>query len=92
MPPLDIGTLRDLLNKDKPSGGTISSCVDEFDYDEERNVLTVSHPGEDGTGGAGTWEYHNVPLSVYVEFAQASSLGTYFNLYIKGRYSYSKVG
>jgi KTSC domain len=31
----------------------------------------------------GTYEYYEVPLDVYVDFQLASSLGTFFNLYVR---------
>jgi hypothetical protein len=90
MPYIDTHTLRRLLEKN-PSVGYESTCVESFDYNPETEELTVSHPGAyPGKGGRGTWVYEGVPVSVYTDFAQASSQGTYFNLYIKGQYSYRR--
>lgn len=88
MPAVDSYTLRRLLNRKKeiPSG-VESVCVDSLDYDFEQSKLTVSFKER------GTYEYYNVPLPVYVDFAQAGSQGRYFNLYIRNAgYSYNRIG
>lgn len=92
MPIIDNSTLRDLLDK-TARGGHASRCVQSFDYDLESETLTIEFPGNEpgARGGAGTYEYTGVPLSEFVNFAQAGSLGTYFNLYIRDRYSYNRV-
>lgn len=40
----------------------------------------------------GTWEYFDVPGAEVAGLLTSSSQGQYFNLYIKGRYEYRKVG
>lgn len=81
---IDSGTLRALLNKDTLSIPQ-SKCVATFDYSLEDEQLTVEFQER------GTYVYQGFPLSEFVTFAQASSLGTYFNLYIRDRYSYERV-
>lgn len=94
MPIVDNDTLRDLLDKSKPSGGHASRCVNSYDYNLETETLSITFPGNEpgARGGGGTWEYEGVPLEEFVNFVQASSLGTYFNLYIRDRYSANRVG
>lgn len=46
---------------------------------------------EDGTlavefHNSGVYYHHGVPYSVFVEFMHASSIGAYYNAYIRGRY------
>jgi hypothetical protein len=55
-----------------------SSAIRAVGYDG--NILTVEfHTGR-------IYDHHGVPYSVYVEFMNASSLGAYYNHYIRGRY------
>jgi hypothetical protein len=99
MPAIDGATLAALLNKnplDVDESNTSrtaveSRCVSSFDYDLLTETLTVSFPGSDGTGGRGTWEYSDFPLSEFTLFAGSFSLGTYFNLYIRERYSTRRI-
>lgn len=87
MPVIDTTTLRRLLEKN-PSVGYESTCVESESYDAESQELTISFPGNfPGKGGKGTWIYEDVPVNVYVDFAGASSKGTYFNLYIRNQYN-----
>lgn len=87
MPTISTLYLKRLLDKN-PSVGTESTCVESESYDPETQELTISFPGLfPGRGGKGTWVYSDVPLSVYLDFAAASSKGTYFNLYIRNQYS-----
>lgn len=87
MPVIDARTLRQLLEKN-PQVGYESTCVESESYDPETLELSITFPGVfPGHGGSGTWVYEEVPLDVYVEFAGASSKGTYFNLYIRNQYS-----
>lgn len=90
MPGLDRYTLLQLLNGS--SGQLVeSTCVQTFDYNLLEQTLDITFPGTGGRGGRGTWRYFNFPLDEFAIFAQASSLGTYFNLYIKDRYSYERI-
>ena len=40
----------------------------------------------------GMYSYSDVPYSVYQGLMSASSQGKYFHAYIKGHYSYSRIG
>lgn len=63
-----------------------SRCVANLDYNLEEETLTIKF------NQRGTYEYTNVPLDDYVDFAQSGSLGKYFNNYIRDRFSYRKIG
>lgn len=56
-----------------------SSVIRAVGYSGGRLVIEF-HSGR-------TYEYHNVPYSVFVGLINASSAGAYYNAYIKGRYS-----
>ncbi len=97
MPAIDNTSLRRFLKrKEEIPSGVESRCVASLDYvpaeagglEGDLIVQFVGPPG----GGSGVWKYHNVPLNVYIDFAGATSLGQYFNLYIKDQYSYERVG
>lgn len=56
-----------------------SSAIRAVGYDS--GTLTVEfHTGR-------IYDHRGVPYSVYVEFMNASSLGAYYNRYIRGQYS-----
>lgn len=85
MPFLDRDTLNDLLTK----GDVVhaSTCVADLDYDlEGGGILTVTFQQR------GTYEYHNVPVDVFVDFALSGSPGKFFNYYVRDKYSYERVG
>lgn len=87
MPAVDTYTLRRLLNRKKeiPSG-VESVCIKSVDYDYELSKMTVEFVER------GTYEYYDVPLPVYVDFAQSSSQGRYFNLYIRNAgFEYTRI-
>jgi hypothetical protein len=63
----------------------LSECVDVLEYDNERQQLTVHFVMR------GSYVYFDVEPDVYMEFNNAGSRGQYFNLYIKGRYSYERL-
>ena len=53
-------------------------------------ILAVGYDGHTlavmfRTSGA-TYLHHGVPNSVYAEFMRASSMGAYYNRYIRGKY------
>jgi hypothetical protein len=37
------------------------------------------------------YDYRNVPIEIYQGMKSAASKGTYFNQYIKGKYSFEKI-
>lgn len=95
MPAISSRTLVELRSRLPESVGFESRCVESHDFqitDEElaEGDLTIVFVGPPN-GGAGTYIYHNVSLTEYVDFAKASSLGTYYNLYIKDRYSFERI-
>ena len=86
---------KDLINRSITINRLISSkrkfhinesrCVANVDYDQETNVLTVEFQAR------GTYIYKDVPLDVFVDFADSGSQGRYFNLYIREKYSTERV-
>ncbi len=65
---------------------TESEAIANIDYDVESSDLTVEFQQR------GTYVYHGVDLDTYTDFAQASSWGTYFNMYIRNiGLSYERV-
>lgn len=66
--------------KDHPS-----ECVQALEYDPERQEMIVHFQAR------GSYAYFNVEPDVYMEFNNASMRGTYFNLYVRGRYEYDRL-
>ena len=62
-----------------------SACVADISYDPETQDMTVEFQER------GTYVYHEVPLGDYVDFQSAGSQGTYFNLYIRPKFSYERI-
>jgi hypothetical protein len=63
-----------------------SSAIDAIGYDDSTGTLVVRF--KDG----GTYEYSDVPKTRYVELMTASSLGSYFDRFIrKGGYRWRKI-
>lgn len=62
--------------------------TEEFELAMGDLELTFTGPPN---GGAGTYVYHDVPLSEYIDFTQAASLGSYFNDYIKDKYDFERI-
>jgi hypothetical protein len=63
-----------------------SECVASLDYDIERQAVTCEFVKR------GTYVYFDVEPEVYAEWNMAGSRGIYFNLYVKDRYSYDRIG
>ena len=58
-----------------------SSAIRAVGYDYDGSTLTVEfHTGR-------TYDHPGVPYSVYVEFMNTLSKGTYYNRHIRGRYN-----
>ena len=57
-----------------------SSNIQSIGYDDEVKSLYVTFKG------GKTYEYENVPASVYDELSEAESVGKYFNQFIKNNY------
>lgn len=62
-----------------------SECVASLKYDEERQVATCQFHKR------GTYDYFDMDPGTFAEWNQAGSRGTYFNLYVRGRYEYDKI-
>jgi hypothetical protein len=80
VPAVNKSTLRQLLQfkyKEKPE----STCCNDVSYDPETGDMTVAFQKR------GTYVYHDVSLDEYVDFASAGSQGTYFNLYIRPKFT-----
>jgi hypothetical protein len=86
MPRVDSHTLNTLLRhkfKERPE----STAVNDVEYNPETLEMTVIFQHR------GTYKYYDIPLDVYVDFADSSSQGTYFNLYIRNYgYNYERIG
>lgn len=59
-----------------------SSAISRVEYVRETQTLQIWFVQ---TGGP--YSYFNVPEQIYAELLAANSVGTYFNLYIRDRYS-----
>ena len=55
-----------------------SSAIAAIGYENDVLAVTFHNPG--------TYLHPGVPYSVYREFMNASSMGAYYNRYIRGRY------
>jgi hypothetical protein len=90
MPSVNPLTLAKLIQGVKKYGKQIqieSEAIENIDYDVESSDLTVEFKQR------GTYVYHGVDLDMYTDFVQASSWGTYFNLYIRNiGLSYERIG
>ena len=62
----------------------MSSAIANIEYNEESGVLKVSFVK------GGTWSFSGVDKETAEAFKSASSQGSYFNVVIKGKYSYVK--
>lgn len=62
-----------------------SSNIRSIGYDPASRTLEVEF------NSGGVYQYFDVPESVYQDFMQATSKGSYFHRYIKGRYPYRRV-
>lgn len=63
-----------------------STCVASLEYDPETNELIIEFQER------GTYKFYDVPPDEADGLRGATSQGTYYNLYIKGRYSYDRIG
>lgn len=61
-----------------------SSNLAEVGYDTETQTLTIVFRK------SGTYEFFDVPETVYQELMAAGSLGDYFARSIRGKYRYAK--
>lgn len=61
-----------------------SSNLVSVGYDEDSSTLEVEFNN-------GTYQYYDVPLYIYEELMNASSLGSYLYQNVKNTYSYSQV-
>jgi hypothetical protein len=62
-----------------------SECVAALSYDFEREQAICHFEKR------GSYVYLGVEPDVFAEWNNASSRGTYFNLYIRGRYDYERI-
>jgi len=63
-----------------------SSVINYFNYDERTKSLKITFV----TGMV--YRYKKVPQKIFEMFKQAESKGKYFNMFIKDKYSFHKVG
>lgn len=62
-----------------------STCFSRVGYDSRNNVLIVVF-----RDSGAEYHYYDVPEDVWESFYDSTSLGRYFNSYIKGNYAYKK--
>lgn len=62
-----------------------SSTIKSIDYIESENTLIVEFKR------SGTYEYFDVPKSVYMALLTAPSKGVYLSKYIKDKFVHEKV-
>lgn len=63
-----------------------STCVSSADYDPAARELVVHFVKR------GSYVYSDVPEDEAAGLIGATSQGTYFNLYIRDRYAYERIG
>ena len=63
-----------------------SSNLSAVGYDSETSTMHVRF------NSGRLYAYYNVPESVHRELMNASSHGSYFNSFVKGRYGDTKIG
>lgn len=62
-----------------------SSVIQTFAYDEDHSRLTVTFVN------GRVYEYYLVPPSVAAAFQRARSRGTFFNRFIRDRYTFREI-
>ncbi len=62
-----------------------SSDIRSIGYDSSTQILEIEF------NSGGTYQYFNVPYSVYAALMNAGSHGEFFHAYIKDRYAYRKI-
>lgn len=62
-----------------------SSVIRSFSYEPDQGRLIIEFMS------GRRYEYFNVPASVYAGLRSASSRGSYFNSWVRDRYSYSRL-
>lgn len=67
-----------------PTFPLYSSCLVTVDYDPGDETMMLQFH----RGGQGTYIYEDVPESVYTDFLNASSKGSFFNKYIRDEYTF----
>lgn len=59
-----------------------SRAIARAEYNEDSNILSLWF-----VGGVRHYDYYNVPQNIFDGLCRAASKGTYFNRFIKDRYS-----
>ncbi|GFI61630.1 hypothetical protein IMSAG049_00790 [Clostridiales bacterium] len=62
----------------------VSSNLVAVGYDCDTNVLRIQFK-------SGTYDYYDVPISIYYGLMSASSLGKFHHIYIKNSFKYRKL-
>jgi hypothetical protein len=68
-----------------------SSNIRAYGYDDEEARLRVVYHNEHYGIITGTYDYFNVPRSIYEALRRAESKGTFINFYVKRMYKFQKV-
>ena len=61
-----------------------SSTAVSVGYDEASQTLEIEFK-------SGTYQYYNVPLTIYEQMMASDSIGKFIHVYIKPAYPYSRV-
>lgn len=64
---------------------------------ESKNIRSVGYDADQFTlevefHDGGIYQYYNVPRYIFTEMTDGRSVGSYFALYVKGKFDYKKVG
>lgn len=68
-----------------PMHSVESSQISHIGFDDENNKLYVTFINNK------TYEYSDVPYSVWKEFKESISVGSYFSKNIKNKYTYKEI-
>ena len=63
----------------------LSTEIEWIGYERKKNMLQVEFIA------GGIYQYDRVPESVYQDFLNADSHGQYFDVHIKGHYTYRRI-
>ena len=81
-PTTDVFDIEDVEMQPTPG----SSCFSEIGYDPEWEVLVVRF-----RDSGSVYKYSDFPMEEWNKFISASSLGSWYNKHIKGKYEYERV-
>ena len=81
-----MGELNEFTSHDSiPMVQCTSDMIAAFGYAEEEFILQIEFKNGD------TWQYFDVPESIYTELSSSESVGKFFHEFIKNEYRGSRV-